>query len=378
MIQGPAASSHIQLIRGLVVLGLLAVAITLFACATTGPLSPLPIVTQVRDAPLGPVPFDLARLKQNWRARIAAMRARDILPIIDIESSYREGTLPVRDFARAMDEHGIALMALSPSIPRDTFLQSGRQWSDDVRRLVNADPWRFIPTTTGGAGLAWSRDPALFLLRTRAHAQADGYPLMGEFEFRHYPSPREIRRGETGRDVTVPIDGRVGNDLFAYAEQTGIPFQIHYEIEDRLLPALERMLARYPRAKVIWCHLAQVRYRARAPGYEAATVRRLIETYPNLYFDLAFGGPDSVYPDSGEYHARIWDRNRGSVHFTWAGLIRQYPWRFLAALDLGGDRLEKLPDKARNLRHVINDLHEDVREIVAYKAAWKLLFNEAI
>jgi hypothetical protein len=34
---------------------------------------------------------------------------------------------------------------------------------------------------------------------------SDGYPLLGKFEFRHYPSPRQLKRGELFRDVVVPI-----------------------------------------------------------------------------------------------------------------------------------------------------------------------------
>jgi hypothetical protein len=59
-------------------------------------------------------------------------------------------------------------------------------------------------------------------------------------------------------------------------------------------------------------------------------------------------------------------------------LIIDKPYRFLAALDLGGDRIEKLDEWTRNLRYFLGVLPEKTAEIVAYKAAWKLLFNEAL
>jgi hypothetical protein len=105
--------------------------------------------------------------------------------------------------------------------------------------------------------------------------------------------------------VTVPIDSAAGEKLFAFSEKSGLSFQIHYEVEDALLPPLEKMLKKYPRAKVIWCHLAQVRYQGRASKYDARYVETLINAYPNLYFDLAFGSKDSLYPCSNEYHARV-------------------------------------------------------------------------
>ncbi len=321
------------------------------------------------DAP--PVPqFDVTALKANWRKRIEEIRSQGVLPIIDIESSFNY-RLNLGRLAKAMDEHGVALIAYSHD-------PGGMEWSDAAARAVQLDPRRFIPAGNGGNHPFWTRDPAGFLAATRKRVLADSYPLMGEFEFRHYPSPRQHSRGDMHRDVTIPLNGSVGHELFAFAEKTGIAFQIHYEIEDVLLPALEEMLGKYPRAKVIWCHLAQVRYAGRAAAYGPAYVRKLIETYPNLYFDVAFGGPNSVYPGSGEFHARIWDRDRGGVRKAWADLIAQHPWRFLAALDLGGDRQNELPEHARNLRRFLDNLPQRAREIVGYKAAWKLLFGEEL
>ncbi len=52
-------------------------------------------------------------------------------------------------------------------------------------------------------------------------------------------------------------------------------------------PELERMLAKYPKAKVVWCHIG----RNRNPGTwkrfsKPDGVREMILKYPNLYFDL--------------------------------------------------------------------------------------------
>lgn len=338
----------------------------LASCADVGPLPA--DGTAHRNAPLA-LPFDIAALKANWRKRVEAIRATGVLPIIDIESSFNSGRLNIRRLAQSMDESGVALIAYSHD-PVD------KQWSDAAAQLVHVDPRRFIPTTNGGNEPAWTQAPDQFLSETKAHALNDRYPFMGEFEFRHYPSPRQYRRGEMHRDVNIPINGKLGHDLFAFAENTGIPFQIHYEIEDALLPALEEVLRQYPRAKVIWCHLAQIRYSNRSTIYGPGYVRKLLVAYPSLYFDVAFGGPDSVYPGSGERHARVWDHARGGVQRDWIQLISEYPWRFLAALDLGGDRQDALPEYTRNLRMFLGHLPEGVREIVAYKAAWKLLFNE--
>jgi len=133
------------------------------------------------------------------------------------------------------------------------------------------------------------------------------------------------------------------------------------------------MLAQYPKAKVIWCHFAQIRYLARSSIYSPEYLGGLLDKHKNLYIDTAFGGPQSIYPLSGEPHARYWANQD-----VWNGLIISKPYRFLAAIDLGGDRIGGFGEYAEKLRGFLYGLPEKTAEIVSYKAAWKLLFNEDI
>jgi len=217
-----------------------------------------------------------------------------------------------------------------------------------------------------------------FARTSRERITKDGYPLMGEYEFRHYPSPDQIQRGNLQRDEDLPIDGPAGHLLFEFSAKSGIPFQIHQEIEDQYLPALETMLKQYPKAKVIWCHLAQMRYQGRNTVYGPDYVRRLIEQHPNLYFDLFSGPPQHVYPSSGEYPGKYWDRTTGGLRLEWARLIAEHPWRFMTALDLNPFIMQAFARKVAMQRAVLDSLPASAREIVAYKAAWRLLFDEDI
>ena len=244
-----------------------------------------------------PAPFDIAQTKEAYRARISAILKTGTLPVIDIESSYDPTKIDLAAFVKSMDRSGIAQMALSVDQP-GRLVNGGETWSHHNFELVRAYPDRFIPVGNGGNHPAWTRGADRFLDDNERFMAEHRYPLMGEFEFRHYPSPRQIERNELFRDVNIAIDSPQAHRLFAFAEKTGIPFQIHYEIEDALLAPFETMLARYPNAKVIWCHLAQVRYSARAARYSASYLRALLERNPNLYIDTAFDGPNSVYQPS--------------------------------------------------------------------------------
>lgn len=320
--------------------------------------------------------FDIATLRKGWEARLRAIAAKGTVPLIDIESCFNPGKIDLAAFAAQMDPLGVAQVCMSPQIGKGGFEQ-GKLWIDGVQDAVAAFPDRFIPTSTAGVWPAWTEKPDAFLDIHFRRVVEDGYPLMGEFEFRHYMSPPEFKRGEKYRDVDIPIDSPPGHRLFKFSEETGLSFQIHYEIEDRLLPPLEKMLAAYPKAKVVWCHLAQIRYQGRSTVYGPAYLRKLLEAHPGLHIDTAFGGPNSVYPGSNERHARVWD-SLGHVGSDWVALIRDHPWRFLAAFDLGGDRIDEMDDKAKTVRRFLKDLPEETARTVACRSAWKLLFGEEI
>ncbi|MGC2164481.1 MAG: amidohydrolase family protein [Gallionella sp.] len=312
---------------------------------------------------------EFSNLRGGFSQRLKTILAAGELPYIDIESSCKSDELDIDYIAKNMDRLHIGLMALSADIKNDS-VEDGKHFDSLSERLVASFPDRFIPVGNGG------QPPTLeFLEGQEAAAQAKRIMLFGEDEFRHYPSPRQVKRHNMGRDVSVPIDGPVGHRAFSMSEQTGLPFQIHYEIEDVLLDPLENMLQQYPKAKVIWCHLAQIRYIEGASRYNSVYVESLIKRFPYLYFDTAFGDSNSIYPLSNQRHARVWNEG-GNLKVEWRDLIVEYPKRFLSALDLGGDRLNKIVEYDQKHRKFLRFLPSETQHQVAYRNAWSLLFGE--
>jgi len=316
----------------------------------------------------------ITRLKAGYATRLKRILSGGGLPYIDIESSCNPNKVDVDSVARSMDDMGIGLMALSADLTKDQFAQ-GIYYDNLSERLLATYPDRFIPVGNGGQPPFLTEAPVEFLAGNEAAALRGPMLLLGEFEVRHYPSPRQVKRGELNRDVDVPIDGPVGHRLFALSEKLGIPFQLHYEVEDRLLSPLEAMLQRYPKARVIWCHIGQVRYAERAAGYSPGYVETLIKRFPNLYFDTAFGDAASVYPLSNQRHARIWS-SFGGLRDDWENLFVTYPERFLSALDLGGDRLGQIVEYDHKHRDFLRRLPKNIQHQIAYRSAWSLLFGE--
>jgi predicted TIM-barrel fold metal-dependent hydrolase len=317
---------------------------------------------------------DFQQLKTGYAQRLKKILADGKLPYIDIESSCNSSRMDMDAIAQSMDQLDIGLMALSADIGKNQF-DKGVRFDNLSERLIARYPDRFIPVGNGGQPPALTEAADEFLDAQEGAAGKKQMMLLGEFEFRHYPSPRQVKRGEMDRDVRVSIEGPAAQRVFALSEKTGMAFQIHYEVEDELLTPLERMLERYPKAKVIWCHLAQVRYIERASRYTPAYVATLVKRFQNLYFDTAFGGASSVYPLSNQRHARVWTAF-GGLKDEWRDLIAAYPGRFLSALDLGQDRLDQIAGYDRQHRDFLKRLPAQTRHQVAYRSAWSLLFGE--
>lgn len=336
-------------------------------------LSALPFVASLPRLAQGQDDPDFSRLKAGYAQRLKKILAAGELPYVDIESSCNSGKLDIDSVAKSMDQLNIGLMALSADIGQKQF-DKGVRFDNLSAHLLASYPDRFIPVGNGGQSPALTQAPDEFL-DAQEEAARKKIVLFGEYEFRHYPSPRQVKRGEVDRDSHVPIDGPIGHRVFSLSEKTGMPFQIHYEVENELLVSLEKMLTQYPKAKVIWCHLAQIRYMERASGYTSTYIDGLLKRFSNLYFDTAFGDANSVYPPSNQKHARVW-ADDGRLKSEWRDLIVAHSTRMLSALDLGQDRMHRIAEYDRDHRNFLKHLPEETQHQVAYRSAWSLIFAE--
>ncbi len=303
----------------------------------------------------------------GWRRRITQILDRGGLPIIDIEATYVAGRTNVAYMRECMDALDVAQIAFAPANAPN---------SQPALDLYQAHPEYFIPVSNSGEFARWWTDPMAFLAGVRRDLASGAYFLMGEHEFRHYPSPEQVAAGQTFRDITVPMDGPAGHELFRLSEETGLAFQIHYEIEDALLPVLEAMLARYPKAQVIWCHTAMIRYAQRAGRYSPDYVRSLIERFAGLHFDLAVPDPAHVYKPSGERDATLF--SNGKLDPRWQAVLESYPERFLAASDYRPPIEQNYRSSIMRQRTLILDvLNERSRHLIAYGNAWRLTTGTA-
>lgn len=336
--------------------------------------------------------FSKDQLEQRWADRIEKLLETDKLPLIDLQTSLKSEQIKqfIPDAFDVFDEIGIALMA-ADGYQRPKDGSKGYRWSNYILELVNDHPDYFIPTTNGGTNSNWLKqkgeDERHYIDQLEHEVRSGRYRVMGELDFRHYMSSIQCSRGRNDRDNAIPLSSPNGHRLFALSAERGIPFSIHLEAEDRELTELERMLRQYPKAKVIVSHFGQLRHPEKQRRFTPRYVRHLLNSYPNLFFDLAIGHPNRQYQCAGPDNNRllegdtvIWMGSEGNqkkrVRTEYLAIFKEFDRRFVFASDYGGGRApltRHLREKVDNFRDIIRDLPEKARHQFAYRNAWRLL-----
>lgn len=307
-----------------------------------------------------------------FQERIRGMIKRGTLPLIDTEF-HHGGAVEIDSLIKQMDENGVALIWLAPTL---------KLGSEESLRLNAAYPDKFVPTTVNGDSKKWHGGDKSFLNKLAKDVKSGKYFAMGEFEARHYPS------STNSRNVHTPVDSEGMEVVFQLSSETGIPFSLHHEAEDALLPELERMLAKYPKAKVIWDHVGRNRnYETWKKFRTADAVREFLSKYPNLYFDFLPSQPGSKYRYDGSGYGKegyvegvMYDYSSGDVALDaeWKKVIEEFPDRFVLGSDANtGGGLAKF-EKYDRMTYIYRDIilkgvRKDVAEKIAFKNAWKLM-----
>jgi len=324
-------------------------------------------------------------LHKIWRSRIQSFLDIGVIPLLDLESSLKpeDGDKYIDDAIKVMDELGVALIAFDGyQAPKKKKKEKGYRWGYYIHKIVNAHPDHFILATNGGTNNNWLRQKDSFVDQTVEHVKSGGYPIMGEFDFRHYLSNSQCKKGQTERDSDIPINSPNGHRIFALSQETEVAFAIHLEAEDRPLDEFEEMLGAYPRAKVIWAHFGQIRHPRKENRYTPELLRRLLAAYPNLYIDLATGEPGRLYKcnnnilDTVIWQDSILGEQKNTLKPVYKDILSEFSNRFVFGSDYGGGRRplhQHLKKKTSNARLIIRDLSEDAKHQISYQNAWLLL-----
>jgi len=328
-------------------------------------------VAPTPPAPVPAVPFPAAALEQRqaliqgYRQTLERMLAKMPLPIIDVEHHWGGGErIALAKLIDNMDSNRVALTWLGPN---------EKHGSASSLRTCQQFAQRLVPTIVHGDGPRWHGHDLTLVQEIEDDAHSGAYFGMGEFEARHYVS------GSNNRDIHMPTDSASFHGVFRTSQETGLAFLYHHEAEDALLPELEKMLALYPKARIVWCHVGRNRNPqtwTQLPTPQG--VAAFIQKYPNLHFDILQSGAGSIFPPTGAAESVLYYGNKSpTLRSEWATLFNTYPERFLIGSDINTFRWNNYSDVIFRLRSaVLRVLTPDAAEKIAYKNAWRLMTGQ--
>lgn len=245
----------------------------------------------------------------------AAARAQR-LPIFDAHIHYSEPDWDAFTPERALSilARANVFRALVSSTPDEGTL-----------RLYQRAPRGIIPFLrpyrTRADTATWTRDPAVAAY-VEERLRRGIYRGIGEFHL-------------GADDVEAPVVRR----LAELAERGGLYFHAHADET-----AMERLLARYPRVRMIWAHAG-----LSAPP---ATVERLLDRFPTVWVELSLR--TDVAPG-------------GHLDPDWRALFLKHPDRFMVGTDTWvTSRWHSLPQSLEAIQEWLAQLPRDVAERIAF------------
>ncbi len=199
----------------------------------------------------------------------------------------------------------------------------------------------------------WQKDDPRLLGELEAALKTGLFKGIGEISVVHFPA-----RGFPEADFDPT--GALMTGIMRLGKQYRMPVTIHCEITR--LREFERLLAAFPKVRVIWAHGGYTPY---------FLARRMIDAHANLTYELSartyLGHPRS--PDYTIF------RNESEVWPRWLKLIEARPGRFIVGTDGSQRRLTSDQRKIDRVRLLLSQLTPKTRKMVATDNLLRLIEN---
>lgn len=256
---------------------------------------------------------------------LATSLCAEELPIFDAHVHYSHDAVelvPPADVVQILRDAGVRKALVSSSDDRGTQL------------LKEAAPDIIVPALRTyrrrGELSSWMHDPAVIDYLKEKLAQFE-YEAIGEFH-------------AYGDDIQTDVI----QQMIAMAKERNLILHHHGDRD-----ALDQILATWPEARVLWAHAGFAR---------PDDVADALQTYPNLWADLAFRSEMS---------------NGGRVDPDWKRVFLRFPDRFMVGTDtFAPERWYYVGEHANFSREWLSDLPDDVARQIAYRNAETMLSSK--
>jgi hypothetical protein len=272
----------------------------------------------------------LAVVVWGWPAAVSVgaqtVSASEDLPIVDTHIHYNRdvwGLYSVDDALALLDHAGVRTAFVS-STPDDGTLMLYARAPDRIVPILR-------PYRTPADQFNWTHDASILAyVAERLNADAGStYRGLGEFH---------LLSGQVGNDAAV--------GLITMAANRGLVLHAHADAG-----ALEELLRVRADVSVIWAHAGM--------SAQPATVRRIFETYPNVWVELALR--TDVAPG-------------GRLDPDWAALFEADPDRFTIGTDTWSpSQWTRVPAAMADVRGWLRQLRPDLATAIASGNAARLL-----
>ena len=261
---------------------------------------------------------------------VGAQTAADDLPVFDAHIHYNRdvwGLYSVDEALALLDQAGV----------RKAFVSSTPD--DGTLRLYTRAPDRIVPSLrpyrTPSDQISWTRDASILAYVEDQLNQTSGPAYRGIGEF-------HLLSGEMTRETPLGFT--------ALAASRGLVLHAHAEAG-----AIEELLKVRPDITVLWAHAGMTA--------SAATVRRIVDAYPNVWVELALR--TDVAPG-------------GRLDPDWAALFAAHPDRFMIGTDTWiPSQWTRLPTLMADVRAWLRQLSPELAAAIAYGNADRLLGESA-
>lgn len=246
-----------------------------------------------------------------------------------------------------MEEAGIdrAVALAGRNIENAALLEAGRRWPDRILPFLSVSPEHREFRS------AWEADDDRLTPLVDSLLSRGGFYGIGEISVTHFPA-----KGFPEADFDP--NGRTMRSLVQLARKHDLPILVHAEITR--LREFEALLRDFPDAIVVWAHGGYT------PLYLA---RRLLETHPNLVYELS-ARTWARHPRSPDYTIF---RNEDEVWQEWLDLVEDMPTRFVVGTDASGRSRQGDLANAQRVHRFLDQLSSEARNRVAQQNLGRLL-----
>lgn len=297
------------------------------------------------------------------------------LPFVDFHTHLQK-RVTAEQLVAYMDQARVGRMVLMPLYYGDGggAVNDGEGSDEQALDYAKRFPGRFVPfvgmqrpeLVNRSRWISPDNAAMSLLAETDWKLRSGEYFGMGEFMLRFYPYSTSLGNVAVS-DMDHPADSSLMQLFASLSAKYRVPMVIHCEAEPEAAAAMVSLIERNPEATIVWAH--------NCGRSSAASIRTMLQRYPNLYVDLGL-----MMNTGPEGYGSYWPRRTPWMHLIaypskqllpgMHQLFEEFPDRFFVGTDTAHARVYQYYEVgAMRWRIFFEQLTPDTARKIAYENA---------